>query len=301
MKHIYTLLMLLLVGNVSIYGQGNLEELKAQKAALETKSAPLIKEAEEIKAQIDALNKQIAEFPGWYKGASGILGANFLGRGDWFAAGDLRNSKATTISGTFTGFINRLDDKFFWRNAAGLNLGWQKLRLGTEADEPKFEPVADVLNINSLFGYKLSSKLATSALGEYRTSVIKNFNDPGYLDLGVGLTYTPINNMVIVFHPLNYNFIFTKDENMFTPSLGCKIVGDYTTQITNGLNWRTNLTGFLSYKSNDPSLHNGTWTNWFGFNIWKGIGVGAEIGLRYSEQEVNKLQNYYTIGLSYNL
>lgn len=301
MKNIVTLLIIFITATSSMYGQKTLEQLKAEKVLLETKAEPLIKEADAIKGEIEALNKQIAEFPGWYKGASGILGANFLGRGDWFAAGDLRNSKATSISGTFTGFLNRLDDKYFWRNAAGLNLGWQKLRLGTETEEPKFEPVADVLNINSLFGYKLSAKIAASALGEYRTSVIKNFNDPGYLDLGVGITYTPMNNMVFVFHPLNYNFIFAKEESVFTPSLGCKIVGDYTTQIVDGLNWRTNLTGFLSYKSNDPSLHNGTWTNWFGFNIWKGIGVGAEVGLRYSEQEIDKLQNYYTIGLSYNL
>ena len=301
MKHVFTLLIVLIAGSLSLYGQVNLEELKAQKAALEAKSAPLIKEADALKGQIEALNKQISEFPGWYKGASGILGANFIGRGDWFAAGDLRNSKAASISGTFTGFANRLDDKYFWRNAAGLNLGWQKLRLGTETQDPKFEPVADVLNINSLFGYKLTSNLAASTLGEYRTSVIKNFNNPGYLDLGVGVTYTPINNMVIVFHPLDYNFIFAKDKKEFTSSMGCKIVGDYTTQITSGLNWRTNLTGFLSYKNNNPSLHNGTWTNWIGFNVWKGIGVGAEIGLRYSEQEIKKMQNYYTVGLSYNL
>lgn len=301
MKNIFTLLIALLTVSFSAIGQTALEDLKAQKATLEAKAAPLVKEADAINAEINALNKKIAEFPGWYRGASGILGANFIGRGDWFSAGDLSNSKATNISGSFTGFINRLEDKYFWRNAAGINVGWQKLKLGTEAEDPKFEPVADVLNINSLFGYKITSKLAISALGEYRASIIKNFNDPAYLDLGVGLTYTPINNMVLVFHPLNYNFIFTKHENDFTSSLGCKIVGDYTTKIAKGINWRTNLTGFLSYKSHDPSLHNGTWTNWIGFNVWKGIGVGAEVGLRYSEQEIEKLQNYYTVGLSYNL
>lgn len=301
MKNLVTLIIFLFIGSYSVVAQENLEDLKAKKAALEAKAAPISKEANALKAEIDGLNKKITEFPGWYKGASGILGANFLGRGDWFAAGDLRNSKASSVSGTFTGFINRLDNKYFWRNAAGLNLGWQKLRLGTENEDPKFEPVADVLNINSLFGYKISSKLAASALGEYRTSVIKNFNNPGYLDMGLGFTYTPINNMVFVFHPLNYNFIFAKESNEFKSSLGCKIVGDYTTHIVNGLNWRTNLTGFLSYKNNDPSLHNGTWTNWFGFNIWNGIGVGVEVGLRYSEQEIKKMQNYYTIGLSYKI
>jgi hypothetical protein len=298
MKHIFTLI---LCFSILLVNAQTLDELKAKKAGLEAKAAPIIAEADAIKAEIDGINKQIATFPGWYKGAFGTLGANFTGRNEWFSAGDLKDSRATTILGSFNAFANRLDDKYFWRNSGSLNLGWQKLKTGTEAVDPDFEPVADVLNVTSLFGYKLSSKLAASALGEYRTSVIRQFNDPGYLDLGVGVTYTPIKNMVFVFHPINYNFVFAKDDTKFTPSLGCKIVGDYTTEIVKGVNWRTNLTGFLSYKNSDPSLHNGTWTNWIGFNLWKGIGVGAEFGLRYAEQEVAKTQNYYTIGLSYKL
>jgi hypothetical protein len=298
MKHIFTLI---LCFSILLVNAQTLDELKAKKAGLEAKAAPIVAEADAIKAEIDGLNKKIAEFPGWYKGAFGTLGANFTGRNEWFSAGDLKDSRATTILGSFNAFANRLDDKYFWRNSGSLNLGWQKLKTGTEIEDPKFEPVADVLNVTSLFGYKLSSKLAASALGEYRTSVIRQFNDPGYLDLGVGITYTPIKNMVFVFHPINYNFVFAKDDSKFTPSLGCKIVGDYTTEIVKGVNWRTNLTGFLSYKNSDPSLHNGTWTNWIGFNLWKGIGVGAEFGLRYSEQEIAKTQNYYTVGLSYKL
>jgi hypothetical protein len=298
MKHIFTLI---LCFSILLVNAQTLDELKAKKAGLEAKAAPILAEADAIKAEIDGINKQIATFPGWYKGAFGTLGANFTGRNEWFSAGDLKDSRATTILGSFNAFANRLDDKYFWRNSGSLNLGWQKLKTGTETVDPDFEPVADVLNITSLFGYKLSSKLAASALGEYRTSVIRQFNDPGYLDLGVGFTYTPIKNMVFVFHPINYNFVFAKDDTKFTPSLGCKIVGDYTTEIVKGVNWRTNLTGFLSYKNSDPSLHNGTWTNWIGFNLWKGIGVGAEFGLRYAEQEVAKTQNYYTVGLSYKL
>ena len=158
------------------------------------------------------------------------------------------------------------------------------MKKGTEtsANEPKFEPIADVFNVTSLFGYNISSKLAASALGEYRTSIIRKFNDPGYLDLGVGVTYTPMKNMIFVFHPLNYNFVFAEDKTKFSPSLGCKIVGDYNTEISKGINWRTNLAGFFSYKNASPSLHNGTWTNWLGFNLFNGIGVGVEFALRYS-------------------
>lgn len=299
MRHILTLIFALIITNVAF--SQTLDELKKQKADLEGKAAPIQAQVDAIKSEIDAVNTKISGYPGWYKGAFGTLGANFTGRNQWFSAGNLKDSRATTILGSFNAFANNIADKYFWRNAGSLNLGWQKLKLTPDSDA-KFEPVADVLNITSLFGYNISKKLAASTLGEYRTSVIKNFNNPGYLDLGVGLTYTPMKNMIIVFHPLNYNFIFAKDDSKFTPSLGCKIVGDYNTQIVKGINWRTNLTGFYSYKNNTPSLHNGTWTNWLGFNVWKGVGVGLEFALRMSDQEVlDKIQNYYTVGLSYKL
>jgi len=299
MKYFFTLILFSVLW-INLSAQ-SLEELKQQKAELEAKAAPILAEAADIKAQISNINGKISSFPGWYKGAFGTLGANFTGRNQWFAAGDLSDSRSTTIMGSFNAFANNIETKYFWRNSASLNLGWQKLKKGNETTPPKFEPVSDILNITSLLGYNLKPKLAMSALGEYRTSVIRNFNNPGYLDLGVGFTYTPLKNMIIVFHPLNYNLVFADDAAKFTSSLGCKIIGDYNTQIAKGVNWRTNLTSFLSYKNNNPSLHNGTWTNWLGFNIFNGIGVGLEFALRYSEQEIAKTQNYYTVGLSYKL
>ncbi|MGB4960859.1 MAG: DUF3078 domain-containing protein [Saprospiraceae bacterium] len=299
MKNILTFLFLTIV-SLSLSAQ-TLEELKKQKADLQAQASPILAQADALKAEISAINAKISALPGWYKGAFGTLGANFSGRNQWFAAGDLADSRATTIMGSFNAFANNIEDKYFWRNAGSLNLGWQKLKKGGEPTPPKFEPVSDVLNITSLFGYKLSPKIAASTLGEYRTSVIRNFNDPGYLDLGVGFTYTPIKNMIFVLHPINYNFVFASDDTKFTSSLGCKIVGDYSRELYKGINWRTNLTSFVSYKNSDPSLHNGTWTNWLGFNLYGGIGVGIEFAFRYSEQEINQMQNYYTLGLSYKL
>lgn len=307
MKHIFTFIFFT-VAFTFVNGQ-TLEDLKSQKLALEAKAAPVVAQADAIKAEIDAVNAQIAKYPGWYKGATGIIGANFSGRNNWFAAGDLKNSSSSSIGGSFSAFANNIRDAYFWRNGAKLDLGWQKLKLGTETAEnnPRFESVADVLNVSSLFGYNLTKKLAASALGEYRTSVIENFNNPGYLDLGVGVTYTPMTNMVFVFHPLNYNFIFAKDDSKFTPSLGCKIFGSYKAELYKGIKWNSNLSGFYSYKSNTPQLHNGTWTNEFAFKIFNGVGVGITHGLRVSPQESDilntsdKLQSFFLIGLSYSL
>ncbi|MBK8621857.1 MAG: DUF3078 domain-containing protein [Saprospiraceae bacterium] len=305
-KKIFTLFFIVLAGLV--HGQEmTLEELKAKKQALQEKMAPVKAQLDPLTAEMGAIDAAIANLPGWYTGVSGIVGANFIGRNNWFAAGDNKNATSTTLSMSLNSFANLIQKKYFWRNAGSLSLGWQKLKIDDIAPDPDFTPIADVLNLNSLFGYNIAPKLAASALGEYRTSVIENFNNPGYLDIGVGVTYTPLKNMVFVFHPLNYNFIFAENGDQFTPSLGCKVVGDYNTKLTKGINWRSNLSGFFSYKNNDPALHNGTWTNWLSFTLWKGIGVGIEHGLRFSPQEKALLnidgnfQNYYVVGLTYNI
>ncbi|MFN8338687.1 MAG: DUF3078 domain-containing protein [Saprospiraceae bacterium] len=316
MRNILTLLFLLV--SFTLVNAQTLDELKVQKANLEAKATPVVAQADAIKAEIEAVNAKIATFPGWYKGAFGLLGVTFTGRSNWFSAAnltdpskDLRNSSSTLLAGDFGAFANKLHDKYFWNSSIKLTLALQKLKLGNEKElnlpTPKYQPVTDVLNLNSLFGYKLSSKLAASALGEYRTSVIENFNNPGYLDLGVGVTYTPLKNLLFVFHPLNYNIVFSDDNDKFTPSLGCKILGQYNTEIVKGVKWDSQLSGFFSYKSADPSLHNGTWTNSFKFNILKGIGVGLTHSMRFSPQEgillgdKNGLQTFYVLGLSYSL
>ena len=156
----------------------------------------------------------------------------------------------------------------------------------------------------------MSEKWAVSGLAEYRTSLIDNFNDPGFLDLGVGFTWTPYNNLVVVIHPANYNFVFAKGENVFNSSPGAKIVADYTASYKK-LNLKSNFSMFQSYEDGD--LSNWSWINSFGYTIWKGIGLGFEFGLRDNQQEAanfqevdladadNKTQTYWLFGLTYSL
>ena len=170
-----------------------------------------------------------------------------------------------------------------------------------------------VFTISSLYGKRLNKKWALSGLAEYRTTIIDNFNDPGYLDFGVGMTWTPTSNLVVVMHPGNYNFVFSSGDTVFESSLGAKIVADYTKKYGK-LSVKSNLSMFQSYKTSD--LSNWTFTNSLGYTIWKGIGVGFELGLRKNKQEAlnyalidnananfsnvdNKLQSYFLLGLNY--
>jgi hypothetical protein len=287
------------------------EELEAQKAEKQA-------EADKYKAEADALQAQIDALPGWRTGAFGTIGGSLSEFSNWYAQGAPNNASGA-IGFTLNAFANKIEDNYFWRNSLNLNLNWVKLDdKDNPLDSDSFEPTTDVFNITSLYGRNITKTLAASGLIEYRTTILNNFNNPGYLDLGVGFTWTPITDLVVVVHPLNYNFVFADDSTIFESSLGTKIVADYTRQIGK-INFKTNLSAFQSYE--DSNLSNWTWINSFGYTLWKGIGLGFDFGLRNNKQEAlnfarnlanvpnpnatfdnvdNDLQTYYTIGLSYN-
>lgn len=300
MKKIFAVIAFCFVANFAVAQTE--EELKSTLKEKQDSIAAIQGRADAIQAQIDAL-------PGWKTGAFGTIGGSLSNFNNWFAQGAPNNSSGN-IGITGNAFANLQEDKFFWNNSLNLNLGWVKLdNKDIDTDSEDFEALTDVFQLTSLYGRKLSDKFAISALGEYRTTLLNNFNDPGYLDLGVGATWTPITNMVVVIHPLNYNFVFADNDSVFESSLGAKIVADYTRKI-GAIGFKTNLSAFMSYETSD--LSNWTWINNFSYTLWKGIGVGFDFGLRNSRQEAanfqgvaledadNELQSFYTVGLSYS-
>jgi hypothetical protein len=301
------LLFVLLFSVASINAQTK-EELQTQKAEKQAEADKFQAEANAIQAQIDAL-------PGWRIGAFGTIGGSVSEFNNWYSQGTPNNASGN-IGFTVNAHANLIQEKFFWRNNLNVNLAWVKL---DDKDDPtdneNFKEATDVFNISSLYGIKLSDKFAISALAEYRSSILSNFNNPGYLDVGIGATWTPIKDLIVVIHPLDYNFVFSEGDTTFESSLGAKIVADYSKQIGT-IKFRSNFSMFQSYKSSNYS--NWTWTNSFGYTIWKMIGVGFDFGLRSNKQEAlnynlangdldatfdnvdNKLQSYWMIGLNYS-
>jgi hypothetical protein len=300
-----SILFLLVFVSFSVNAQ-TVEELKKEQAPKKAKIAQLNGEVEALQAKIDAL-------PGWRKGAFGTIGGSISGFNNWYSR-SAPNASAGNIGITVNGFANLIEEDFFWRNSGAINVGWVKIDDKDDVtDSENFETATDVFTLSSLYGKRLNKKWAVSGLAEYRTTIIDNFNDPGYLDLGAGITWTPTNNVVVVVHPGNYNFVFSDGESVFTSSLGAKIVADYTKKYGK-LSVKSNLSVFQSYKT--ANLSNWTWTNSFGYTLWKGIGVGFELGLRNNKQEAlnnakitdanasfssvdNKIQSYWLFGLSY--
>ncbi len=308
-------LVFIMMGFVSLTFAQTKEELEAQKAEKQAEADAVQAEADAIQAQIDAL-------PGWETGAFGVIGANISGYNNWFSRGVVNNA-AGNIGITVNAFANLDREKDFWKNFANVNLGWVK---NDDEDDPtddsSFGATSDVFSVTSLYGRKLSDTWAISGIGEFRTTIIDNFNDPGYLDLGAGATWTPFSNLFVSINPLNYNIVFSSGDTVFDSSMGAKIVADYTNQILGGVNFKSNFSTFQSYKSGD--LSNWTWINSFGYTIWKGIGLGFEFGLRQNKQEAlnyalgqidptnppptlpdfdnidNELQSYWLFGLNYS-
>lgn len=304
-----------------------LDEYKAQ---LAEKSAELAA----IQGEVDAIKANIATFPGWKVGALATLGLNLSNFNNWLGAGN-PNASSNSFGISGSAFANLDREKFLWRNS--LNIAAAKTKLIPDTDvnsalpdelQADWETTADAINFTSLFGYKISSKIAASAMAEYRSTFLNNFNDPGYLDIGAGATWTPMSNLAVVFHPLNYNIVMSKGDATYDSSLGCKIVADYTQSLPMGIAWRSNLSSFISY-SDPGNFSNWTWVNGLNFTAWKGIGVGFEFGLRRNRQESyntfltansimpetvaiddfdnstndgdNPLQSYWLLGLTYNI
>ena len=285
------------------------EELQAEMNAKKDSIATLQKKVNDIQAKINAI-------PGWRFGAFGTVGGSLSRFNNWYSQA-IPNNTSGNIGFTFNTYANLKQEKYFWRNNMSLNLGWVRLdNRDIDTDSEGFEVTNDVFQLTSLFGWNLSKTLAASTLSEYRTTLIENFNNPGYLDIGVGATWTPVNELVVVVQPLNYNFVFSDEETIYTSSPGAKTVADYTNKIGQ-ISFKSNFSSFISYDS--ENLNNHTWTNGFSYAIWKSLGVGFDFALRSNKQEAldysintlgntgetfetvdNELQSFWIFGISYS-
>jgi len=280
------------------------EDLKAKQAELAAAQAIV----DGIAAEVGSLEDQITKNAGWIKGYTGILGFDFNKSNGWISNPN-PDASSSALNIALTGFANKVTEDDFWRNKGLLTKAWSDVDLsdadGGSDDHNLFDNgTVDILNLSSLYGRRLSDQFALSGLGELNTS-LGNFLSPGTFDVGVGLTWTPdIDDLVVVIHPINYHVAFPADGNELstTGALGTKLRADYNRNFGK-VAYTSTLTSFIPYGSNDPdpSLFEYTWINSLAFEVWKGIGVGVSFGLRNAEFESADVQNYYSLGLSYTL
>lgn len=286
-----------------------LEELKAQKASLAAAQATVQAKVDSFAGEIGKLNAQIEVLSGWQTGFNGVIGLNFGSSNKW-ASNANPNSSFSNLSIGLNAFANIIKEKSFWRNNFNSNTNWQSLDTDTKDNETEGflkSRTTDVLGFGSLFGLRMNQDFAISALGDFNSSLF-NFLKPGSLDFGAGATYTPhqLPNFVAVVHPLTYHIAFPADgsELETTGGLGAKLKLTYNHKFKGGVAWSSNLGTFIPYSqpkadSNEAQLFEYTWINSLSFNVWKGIGVGINFGLRQADFENESVQSYSSVGLSY--
>ena len=318
-------------------------EPKIDKAALLAQKAELAAQVAKYSGELAAVNSKLAAIPGWRIGGVGVIGADFNGNNNWYALTS-PNSASNGLGIGFNGYANNIQKKFFWRNLLSVTVQ----RTSTKADKTIEDlkgivALSEGLDLSSLYGYRINPKLAVSAEGKFTTSIVSydgvsekysnSFFDPAKLTVSAGLTWTPMDALVVLIHPLGYELNFPNGDFVSAP--GAKIGAQYAAKIYKGISWSSNLSAFIPYSGGDANytdilnreisveysssdLVNYTWINGFSAKIFNGIGVALNLGLRGDNQiadraiysvsdsgtgEVKtgglKLQSYYTLGLGY--
>jgi hypothetical protein len=312
MKKFFALLVSALLAIGSLSAQ-TVEELEVIKQAKKDTISQLEMEVKKIQNQIDSAT---VKETGWEAEVFGTIGFNISNFNNWFQKAT-PNSAGGTMGLTVNGSVNYEDSIHFWRNASNLNLGWVRFDDRNDPDDDHgYRQATDLFNVSSLYGRKVSQTFAASGRFEFRSSILDNFNDPGYLDVGVGGTWDPAKEIYITVHPLNAGLVFANSESVYESTFGAKVVADYSIKLVSAITFKSNFSGFLSYRTIHRS--NWTWTNNFAYTMWKYIGIGLEVGFRQNHQEAlnheikvignedasfndveNKLQSYFLMGLSY--
>lgn len=286
------------------------DTLRTGKKAKQSELKQLTKELAKIQKRADKLIGEIAYledslkvYPIWSKGIFGTVGFNLTSFQNWLSK-DEPSTVASTVGFTFNGFFNLEEKKYFWKNSVNFNLNWLKFdNKDIPTDRSSYQVTSDAFNASSLWGYRVAKKFAASGSAEYRTALLEGrWNNPGFLDAGIGGSWTPMKDMVIAIHPLNYNKVFSKDN--LNSSLGLKVIGEYARKFPLGINWKTSVSSFFSYRSGE--LNNWNWTNGLSKDFGN-LGIGVDVALKQNRQEAkarelenNPFQYFYIVGLSYN-
>lgn len=303
--------LLLLLGNIKAQ---TLKELKAAKAEK-------IEIKDNIDKEIAALDKKIKKFPGWTKGISGVVGIDFSGANNWFA-NSLETSNTQGFGVALDAFVNANMEKYFIRNSVRTAINTSKAtqtdiddKTGLPRPAEEIKSKASHLDLSNLTGFYFMKNLAASAKSSYSTTVFE-FNKPGQLSFSAGVTWTPSSKFVAYIHPLGYQWIFPTGD--FVSSSGTEIGANYKGKIYREIEWASNFSAFFNYQGNEQNgiqrsagnLSNWTWMNTVTIaDLYKGIGLGANLGLRNNKQlafaknvaDGGKLQVLYSIGISYAL
>ncbi|MGC5746406.1 DUF3078 domain-containing protein [Chryseobacterium sp. NFX27] len=212
-------------------------------------------------------------------------------------------------------------DKDLWENIIVLDYGQNDTKgLGVRKTQ-------DVINISTNYGRKFSkSWYFSSGAGlqsQFTTGYedgnnpaakkISNFMAPGYLNLGMGITYRPNDNLTVTMRPVNARWTFVLDKDLqFAGSYGLKNDGDtsllqfgflgtalYKVKLMDNVHITNTASVFSNYLDHPERLvlAYGAVVN---FKVNKFISSNITVDLLYDHNQIQKTQLKQTLGIGFS-
>ncbi|MDP1621691.1 MAG: DUF3078 domain-containing protein [Bacteroidales bacterium] len=202
------------------------------------------------KAKSDVLTAVSADTSGknWLVQGTGSLQFSQAAFSNWAAGG--QNSLGLVAWVNFK--ANYKKGKHVWGNTVDLGYGFNILGKGSDA---QFNKTNDKLEITSAYGYELhkNQKWYLTVLTNFRTqfdagynypddsTVISKIMSPGYLVLGLGVTYTPVKWFYVYVSPVSGRLTFVTDQKLsdsgsFGVNAGKNIKGEFGAYLRADLN-----------------------------------------------------------------
>jgi len=229
--------------------------------------------AQEIQKVAKAKNEALSGAPAdtakkrWFIQGSTGLTFSQAAFSNWAAGG--QNSLG--LSALLNMKINYKKNKHAWSNTIDLGYGFQVLGKSKEA---KFSKINDKIELTTAYGFELDQKehWYLTVLANFRTQFDKGYNypndsvvlskfmAPGYLIVGVGITYTPENWFYLYLSPSSGRFTFVLDTALanqgaygvekgkkFRGEFGPYLRADLNKDLTKNINLTSTLELFTDY------------------------------------------------------
>lgn len=184
----------------------------------------------------------------------------------------------------------------------------------------------DVINISTNYGRKVSKSwylsLGAGLQSQFSAGYedgnnpeakkISNFMAPGYLNVGMGITYRPNDNLTVTLRPTNARWTFVLDKELqLAGSYGLKSDGDssllqfgflgtalYKVKIMENVNLTSTASVFSNYLDHPDRLvlAYGAVLN---FKVNKYISSNVTVDLLYDHNQIQKTQLKQTLGIGF--
>ncbi|WP_436515704.1 DUF3078 domain-containing protein [Ekhidna sp. To15] len=155
----------------------------------------------------------------WRIGGTSSLTFSQVSLTNWAAGG--QNSVA--INSNFSIFANRVKGRGKWENS--MDLAYGLIKQGSAG----FSKSDDLINLATKYSYQMrkeNGKWFYSALMDFRSQFyegfdaetglvkISDFMAPGYLTVGLGISYDPSEQLSFTYQPLTGKFTFVRDQEL---------------------------------------------------------------------------------------